>query len=55
MSVIFTISPYILIKANILSQEDIWQLYIPSMLLGLIAMAPAVIIGEKKTDQKLYF
>ncbi len=55
MSVIFTISPYILIKANILSQKDIWQLYIPSMLLGLIAMAPAVIIGEKKTDQKLYF
>lgn len=55
MSVIFTISPYILIKANILSQEDIWQLYIPSMLLGLIAMAPAVIIGEKKNRPKIIF
>jgi len=55
MSVIFTISPYLLVKANLWQQNELWQLYIPSMLLGLFAMAPAVIIGEKRNKPKIIF
>ncbi len=55
MSVIFTISPFILVKNNIFQQNELWQLYIPSMLLGLLAMGPAVIFGEKRNKPKIIF
>ncbi len=34
---------------------DLWKVYLPAMILGLLAMAPAAILGEKKDKGKEVF
>lgn len=55
MSIIFMIIPIILLQNGYMEKTDIWQLYVPAMFVGLLAMGPAVILGEKKGKPKTVF
>jgi len=55
MSIIFMIIPIILLQNGYMEKTDIWQLYVPAMFVGLLAMGPAVILGEKKGKPKIVF
>ncbi len=48
MTFAFMIIPMILIKNFQWELSDLWQVYLPAMIFGFIAMAPAAIIAEKK-------
>jgi predicted MFS family arabinose efflux permease len=48
MTFAFMIIPIILTKNYGWQMSDLWQVYIPAMIFGFIAMAPAAIIAEKK-------
>ncbi|MDD2975013.1 MAG: MFS transporter, partial [Aliarcobacter cryaerophilus] len=48
MTFAFLVIPIILIKTYNWEIKDLWQVYIPSMVLGLLAMGPASILAEKK-------
>uniref|UniRef100_UPI004047D7CF MFS transporter n=1 Tax=Aliarcobacter sp. TaxID=2321116 RepID=UPI004047D7CF len=48
MTFAFMIIPMVLIKNYEWQMADLWQVYIPAMIFGFIAMAPAAIIAEKK-------
>lgn len=36
-------------------KSDLWKAYLPAMILGLLAMGPAVVFGEKKNKPKQIF
>jgi len=36
-------------------KSELWMVYLPAMLLGVIAMGPAAVFGEKKNKPKLIF
>jgi len=36
-------------------KAELWKVYLPAMLLGLLAMGPAVVFGEKRNKPKLIF
>ena len=48
MTFAFMIIPITLIKHFDWQMSELWKVYLPSMLLGIVAMAPAAIIAEKK-------
>jgi len=48
MTFAFLVIPIILTKTYSWEIKDLWQVYIPSMILGLLAMGPASILAEKK-------
>ncbi|OCL96462.1 MFS transporter [Aliarcobacter thereius] len=48
MTFAFLVIPIILTKTYNWDIKDLWQVYIPSMILGLLAMGPAAILAEKK-------
>ena len=48
MTFAFLVIPIILTKTYSWEIKDLWQVYIPSMVLGLLAMGPASILAEKK-------
>jgi len=54
MTIIFMIIPIILVNSG-WDMKDLWQIYVPAMFVGLLAMGPAVILGEKKNKPKIIF
>lgn len=48
MTFAFMIIPMILIKNFQWEMNELWKVYLPSMIFGFIAMAPAAILAEKK-------
>ena len=48
MTFAFMIIPMVLIQTFSWDLKDLWQVYLPAMILGILAMAPAAIIAEKK-------
>jgi predicted MFS family arabinose efflux permease len=36
-------------------KSELWKVYLPAMLIGVLAMGPAAVIGEKKNKPKLIF
>ena len=48
MTFAFMIIPMILIKNYEWQMSELWKVYLPSMILGFLAMAPAAILAEKK-------
>lgn len=48
MTFAFMIIPMVLIKEFSWQMSELWKVYLPSMIFGILAMAPAAIIAEKK-------
>jgi predicted MFS family arabinose efflux permease len=48
MTFAFMIIPIVLTKTYGWELKELWKVYIPAMIFGFIAMAPAAIIAEKK-------
>lgn len=48
MTLAFLIIPIALVKGFEMPKEELYKVYIPASILGLISMAPAAIIAEKK-------
>jgi hypothetical protein len=48
MTFAFMLIPIILTKIYSWELKDLWQVYIPSMIFGFLAMGPAAILAEKK-------
>ncbi|NQY21483.1 MAG: MFS transporter [Campylobacteraceae bacterium] len=48
MTFAFMIIPMVLIRTFEWDLKDLWQVYLPSMIFGILAMAPAAIMAEKK-------
>lgn len=48
MTFAFMIIPMVLIKNYEWVMADLWQVYLPSTIFGILAMAPAAIMAEKK-------
>jgi len=56
MTVAFVLIPIILTSSEFTWQKsDLYMAYLPAMILGLIAMGPAVVFGEKKNKPKEIF
>ncbi len=55
MSIIFMLIPIILTSSGEWAKDELWKLYIPAMILGLLSMGPAVILGEKKGKPQIVF
>ncbi|NOQ30408.1 MAG: MFS transporter [Helicobacteraceae bacterium] len=55
MSATFVAIPMILLHTYEMPTSQMWTVYLPAMVLGLIAMGPAAVIGEKKNNPKLIF
>ncbi len=56
MTVAFVLIPIILTSdAFGWEKSDLYKAYFPAMILGLLAMGPAVVFGEKKNKPKLIF
>lgn len=47
MTLAFLVIPIIMQKEFGWEKKDLWMVYIPAMVFGILAMAPAAIIGEK--------
>ena len=52
MTFAFMIIPIILTKTFGWDMSDLWKIYIPAMIAGIFAMAPAAILAEKKGKYK---
>ena len=48
MTFAFMIIPMVLIKNFQWEMSDLWQVYVPAMIFGVLAMGPAAVIAEKK-------
>lgn len=48
MTFAFMIIPMVLINNYQWQMSELWQVYLPAMIFGIIAMAPAAIVAEKK-------
>ena len=55
MTIVFMIIPIVLTTQGDWAKEELWQIYVPAMFIGLLAMGPAVIFGEKKNKPKIIF
>ncbi|MDF1874120.1 MFS transporter [Sulfurimonas sp. SAG-AH-194-I05] len=58
MTAAFVIIPIILTKAEYgfnWDKSELWMVYVPAMIAGFLAMAPAAILGEKKNIPKQIF
>jgi MFS family permease len=53
MTATFAIIPVILVKNYNWEIIDLWKIYIPSTILGVIAMGPSAVLTEKKGKAKL--
>jgi len=53
MTFAFMIIPIVLIKTYGWEQSDLYKIYLPSMVVGILAMGPAAMIAEKKGKFKL--
>jgi len=52
MTLAFLIIPISMMNLYGYDKSDLWKVYLPAMFLGVLAMAPAAIIGEKKNRSK---
>ncbi len=48
MTLTFMIVPIALVMGHEFAREELWKIYIPAALIGILAMAPSAIIAEKK-------
>jgi predicted MFS family arabinose efflux permease len=48
MTFAFMIIPIVLIKAYGWQMDELWKVYLPAMIAGIVAMGPAAILAEKK-------
>ncbi|XPV67834.1 MAG: MFS transporter [Halarcobacter sp.] len=48
MTFAFMVIPLVLIKEHSWQMSELWKVYLPSMIFGVLAMAPAAILAEKK-------
>ncbi len=48
MTFAFMIIPMVLIKEFSWQMSELWKVYLPSMIFGILAMGPAAVIAEKK-------
>ena len=58
MTVAFVLIPIIMTSADNgfgWEKSELWKVYIPAMIVGLLAMGPAAVFGEKKNKPKLIF
>jgi predicted MFS family arabinose efflux permease len=56
MSIVFMVIPLLLIDdSGEWTKEELWKIYIPAMIFGLLSMGPAVIFGEKRGKPKVVF
>jgi len=58
MTMAFVLIPIILTKPEYgfsWEKSDLWMVYVPAMIAGLIAMGPAAVFGEKKNIPKQIF
>ena len=53
MTFAFMIIPIVLIKTYGWSENELYKIYLPSMIVGILAMGPAAMIAEKKGKFKL--
>jgi MFS family permease len=53
MTFAFMIIPIVLIKTYGWAESDLYKIYLPSMVVGILAMGPAAMIAEKKGKFKL--
>jgi len=53
MTFAFMIIPIVLIKTYGWTQSELYKIYLPSMIVGIMAMGPAAMIAEKKGKFKL--
>ena len=52
MTLAFMVIPIIMIQTYGFEKKDLWMVYLPAMICGVLAMAPSAIIGEKKHKAK---
>lgn len=52
MTFAFMIIPLILTKTYSWELSDLWQIYIPAMIAGILAMGPAAVLAQKKGKYK---
>ncbi|MBN2895974.1 MAG: MFS transporter [Campylobacterales bacterium] len=56
MTVAFVLIPLILTAEPFSwSKSELWQVYVPAMVMGLLAMGPSVVFGEKRNKPKAIF
>ncbi|MBP6497781.1 MAG: MFS transporter, partial [Campylobacteraceae bacterium] len=48
----FMVIPIIMTKTFGFEKKELWMVYLPAMIFGVLAMAPSAIIGEKKHKAK---
>ncbi|MCE3039203.1 MFS transporter [Helicobacter anatolicus] len=53
MTLIFVIIPLALVESFDFNKENLWQIYLPSAIIGIFAMGPASILAEKYNKAKL--
>ncbi len=53
MTLAFFIIPIIINQEFTWQKSELWKAYVPAMILGIIAMGPSAILGEKKGKSKL--
>ncbi|PAF53303.1 MFS transporter [Helicobacter sp. 13S00482-2] len=53
MTLIFVIIPLVLVKEFGFAEENLWKIYAPGAILGVLAMGPASIIAEKYGKAKV--
>lgn len=54
MTFAFMIIPMVLIKNFQWDFSELWKVYLPAMIVGVLSMAPAAILAEKKVNIKKY-
>ena len=52
MTLAFMVIPIVVTQEFGFAKEELWKVFLPSMLFGVLAMGPAAIIGEKKHRAK---
>ena len=55
MTFAFMIIPIVLIKTYGWEESDLYKVYLPSMVVGILAMGPAAMIAEKKANLNLFY
>jgi MFS family permease len=55
MTVAFVMIPLIMVNDFGWAKADLWKVYLPAIILGLLAMGPAAVFGEKKNKSTLIF
>lgn len=52
MTLAFMVIPIVMLQEFGWAKKDLWMVYLPAMVCGVLAMAPSAIIGEKKHKAK---